>query len=119
MTKGYHDQWIGVDLDGTLAVHDGVYKGDNHIGAPIEPMVAKVRQWLEDGMEVRILTARKPHPAIRRFCQAQFGKVLKITSSKDPGMIALYDDRAVSVERNTGKVFSKEAERQALGEHDA
>lgn len=113
MAKGYHDTWVGVDLDGTLAHHDGVYKGDDHVGAPIKPMVDRVKQMLEDGIEVRIFTARRPHPAIRRFCKEQFGKVLKITNTKDPGMIAFYDDRAVSIKRNKGVPFSEEAVEQA------
>jgi len=115
MTKGYHDQWIGVDLDGTLAYHDGVFKGEDHVGKPIAPMVAKVREWLDEGKDVRIFTARKPHPAIRRFCMEQFGKVLPITNKKDPGMIAMWDDRAVSVERNKGEPFSEESVEQAHG----
>jgi hypothetical protein len=110
-TKGAHNVWIGVDLDGTLAHYD-TYKGDDFVGAPIKPMVNKVKQWLKEGKDVRIFTARKPHPAIRRFSMENFGKVLPITSVKDPGMIALYDDRAVSVKRNKGVVFSEESEEQ-------
>ena len=107
----YHDQWIGVDLDGTLAHYDS-YKGDAHVGAPIEGMVRRVKEWLYDGYEVRIFTARKPHPAIRRWCKENLGKVLQITNTKDSGMIALYDDRAVGVVRNEGTVFSKDNEKQ-------
>ncbi len=107
----YHDQWIGVDLDGTLA-HYEKYEGDDVVGDPIPAMVERVRQWLEKGYEVRILTARKPHPAIRKWCKEHLGQILRITNQKDSGMIALYDDRAVGVKRNTGQVFSHENERQ-------
>jgi len=48
--------WIGVDLDGTLAVHMGVWDGS--IGPPIYPMVDRVRRWIKEGREVRIITAR-------------------------------------------------------------
>ena len=113
MAAGYHDGWIGVDLDGTLAHHDGTFKGEDHIGKPVAPMVKRVRQWLAEGKDVRIFTARKPHPAIRRFCKENFGKVLPITNQKDPSMIALYDDRAVSVVRNKGVPFSEESVEQA------
>ena len=108
-----HDSWIGVDLDGTLAGYTG-YKGDDHVGAPIEPMVRKVRKWLRDGYDVRIFTARKPHPAIRRWCKEHLGQVLPITSTKDSGMICLVDDRAVGVVRNEGIAFSEENWEQAL-----
>ena len=99
--------WIGVDLDSTLAHHTGKYRGEAHVGTPIMPMVNRVRKWLDEGKDVRIFTARRPHPAIRKFCKEQFGKVLPITNKKDPEMIVLYDDRAVGVEPNTGKLLSK------------
>lgn len=49
--------WIGVDLDGTLAYYDG-WKGEHHIGDPIPEMLDRVKGWLEQGYEVRIVTAR-------------------------------------------------------------
>jgi hypothetical protein len=107
----YHDGWVGVDLDGTLA-HYEEYKGDDHVGAPIKPMVEKVKQMLADGYDVRIMTARKPHPAIRDWCKIHLGKVLPITSTKDKHMIALYDDRAVGVRRNEGVPFHEDNETQ-------
>lgn len=102
--------WIGIDLDGTLAVHDDNWDGS--IGAPIEPMVARVRGWLAEGIEVRIMTARvnrrlanwADHEfAIRAFCYGLFGQYLEVTCEKDPDMLELWDDRAVRVVRNTGE----------------
>lgn len=55
--------WVGVDLDGTLAHYDE-FRGDDHVGEPIEPMVRRVRKMLDEGKDVRIFTARQPHPAI-------------------------------------------------------
>ena len=49
--------WIGVDLDGTMFRYDG-WIGWNVFGEPIEPMVARVRAWIAEGREVRIVTAR-------------------------------------------------------------
>jgi hypothetical protein len=49
--------WIGVDLDGTLAHYDG-WVNTFHIGDPVPLMAARVRQWLENGEDVRIFTAR-------------------------------------------------------------
>jgi hypothetical protein len=97
--------WIGVDLDGTLAHYDE-FRGDDFVGVPIEPMVRQVRKWLDAGRDVRIFTARKPHPAIRKFSKDNFGKILPITNIKDSNMVALYDDRAVGVKRNSGEPFS-------------
>jgi len=96
------DGWIGVDLDGTLAHWDG-FKGEDHVGKPVEPMVKRVRQWLREGRDVRLFTARKPHPAIRRWMVEHLGEQLPITNVKDRHMQAFYDDRAVQVTRNTGE----------------
>ena len=50
-------QWIGVDLDGTLAEVGRDNLGE--IGKPITKMMSRVKKWLEDGeYEVRIFTAR-------------------------------------------------------------
>ena len=106
-----HNGWLGVDLDGTLA-HYETFKGNDHVGAPIRPMVDKVKGWLDEGQDVRIFTARDPHPAIRAWCKEHLGKVLPITNVKDRHMIALYDDRAVGVKRNEGVAFHPENEEQ-------
>ncbi len=68
-------------------------------------MVRQVRKWLMDGRDVRIFTARRPHPVIRKFCKDNFGKILPITNVKDPNMQALFDDRAVGIKRNEGVPF--------------
>lgn len=113
------DGWIGVDLDGTLAeLHE--WQGPSHIGKPIPAMVDRVRGWLAQGLDVRICTARvatgKGHSmaealearvAITTFCVEQFGTALPITAQKDYQMIELWDDRAVTVETNTGKVIGR------------
>lgn len=49
--------WIGVDLDGTLAEYHG-WPPDGSIGAPIPAMIERVKQWLDEGKDVRIFTAR-------------------------------------------------------------
>ena len=110
-----HDTWIGIDFDGTLA-EDGHHDGPEDTGPPIEPMVRQVRRWLREGYDVRLFTARKPHPALRRWMQEHLGTVLKITNVKEPGMICFYDDRAVGVKRNEGVVFSKDNETEAWKE---
>ncbi len=51
------DDWIAVDIDGTLAMQEpGPWDGS--IGAPIPAMVERVKTWLAEGKEVRIYTAR-------------------------------------------------------------
>lgn len=100
--------WIGVDLDGTLAEY-GHWVGVEHIGKPIAPMVDRVKEWLKVGIEVRIFTARAymddgtAVAAIERWCEEHIGRKLPVTNVKDYGMVELWDDRAVSVEHNTGR----------------
>lgn len=113
--------WIGVDLDGTLAYYDH-WRGIKHVGAPIEPMCNRVRFWLSQEKNIRIMTARVT-PAeqmpemsgiirplaetlapIHAFCLEQFGVILPVTNIKDFNMIELWDARAVQVEMNTGLI---------------
>lgn len=126
--------WIGVDLDGTLARYDG-WKGVDHIGEPIPAMVERVKTWLAQGREVRIFTARvAPRPVegglkldleslkaaakhtidamvpIQVWCVKVFGRPLPVTYKKDYDMVELWDDRAVCVERNTGRILGQNPE---------
>jgi hypothetical protein len=103
--------WIGVDLDGTLARHDG--GGVGTIGSPVPLMLARVRAWLAEGHDVRIMTARASGPAdlvteqtalIEAWCEDHLGQALPVTCSKDYAMLALFDDRAVGVVPNTGEL---------------
>ncbi len=50
--------WIGVDLDGTLAIYEK-WIGAKDIGDPIPKMVDRVKAWLAEGKyDVKIMTAR-------------------------------------------------------------
>jgi phosphoribosylamine--glycine ligase len=99
--------WIGVDLDGTLARYEG---WSEDIGEPIGPMVQRVRRWLREGKDVRILTARGAvkEGRFEQLCKIydwtteHIGEPLEVTASKDPEMIRLYDDRVVRVDANEG-----------------
>jgi hypothetical protein len=111
-------RWIGVDLDGTLAKHEH-WGAEDEIGAPIGPMVERVREWLARGIEVRIFTARITHysdapptrtaevaritRAIEAWCEEHIGTALSVTNVKDYAMIELWDDRCIQVMSNTGQ----------------
>lgn len=101
--------WIGVDLDGTIAHYDG-WKGVEHIGKPIPKMVERVKQWLKDGISVKIFTARVCHDPdgeilrhIEAWCQEHLGQILPVTNQKDFAMVELWDDRAIQIIPNTGR----------------
>jgi hypothetical protein len=51
------DECVAVDLDGTLAKDSG-WKGPEHIGEPVKPMLDLVKKLLDDGEDVVIFTAR-------------------------------------------------------------
>jgi hypothetical protein len=116
VSRPHRRPWIGVDLDRTLAKYDG-FKGLNEIGEPIPLMLARVKKWLSEGKEVRIVTARvawserrpgfqeilETKVAIWKWCEKHVGQRLQVTCTKDADMIELWDDRAVQVVPNTGQ----------------
>jgi len=113
--------WIGVDLDGTLAVYDG-WKGSEHIGEPIIPVLKHVKDLLHAGVEVRIFTARvqegaRAIAAIERWCLEHIGQVLTVTDRKDFSMVYGIDDRIVSVQRNTGVFLVEPPSIQSIYDH--
>jgi hypothetical protein len=98
--------WVGIDLDGTLAVYDK-WCGVEHIGMPVPMMLKYVQELLFQGIEVRIFTARvqegaRAIKAIEQWCIKHIGQVLRVTNVKDMNMVFMVDDRAVSVQANTG-----------------
>jgi hypothetical protein len=101
--------WIGVDLDGTLARDTGAANPDA-IGAPVQPMIDRVQRWLSEGKTVKIFTARASIPAqvalVKQWLQQHGLPDLEVTNTKDFGMVELWDDRCVSVTRNTGEPVS-------------
>jgi hypothetical protein len=122
--------WIGVDLDGTLATWNcGWEKDFRAIGKPIPAMVNRVKDWLKEGKEVKIITARcDPRwrevdgnvrlmtvveqlahiGAVEAWCKEHIGAVLPVQDYKDYDMEVLYDDRAIQVERDTGRLIGGE-----------
>jgi phosphoribosylamine---glycine ligase len=110
---GEDGDWIGVDLDGTLAEYSG---WSSEIGAPIPKMIQRVKRWIAEDKDVRILTARGSvdgHGESAKYAQlmkiyewveAFVGEPLEVTAKKDPEMIRLYDDRVKQVEAGTGEL---------------
>jgi hypothetical protein len=119
-----HNGWIAVDLDGTLAEYNG-WISEEHIGKPVPAMLSRVKGWLDNGMDVRIFTARvdggevalsmgnpdgerfrnvqRIRSIIEAWCLEHVGVVLPVTNRKDYGMVQLWDDRCVQVIPNTGQ----------------
>ena len=102
-----------IDLDGTLAHYDH-YRGNGIIGKPIPLMVEKVKEWLSNGISIKILTARASTSnknrdteieAIKKWCIEVFGKEFPVTAEKDFHITKIYDDRAYHVKKNTGMII--------------
>ncbi len=106
LDSGTSAGWIGVDLDGTLAEYD-LWLGPEFIGEPVPAMLDRVRQWVSEGIEVRVVTARAGHPRHRRFVEIWLQRhglgQLSVTDKKDYAMIELWDDRCVAVQTNRGE----------------
>ncbi len=103
------DEWIGVDLDGTLAVYDQ-WRGPDHIGDPVPLMVERVRNWIANDYKVKIFTARasdpKQIPPVKAWLKRHHLPDLEVTCSKDFAMAELWDDRCVTVRKNTGECLT-------------
>jgi len=115
--------WVGIDLDGTLATYGTRQWPD--IGEPILPILEIVKDLLAQGREVRIMTARvgnlfKNHVTraeyddaveqermVQAWCLKHLGRELPVTAVKDYNMDVLLDDRAVTIEKNTGRILTE------------
>jgi len=99
--------WIGFDLDKTLAYHQD---GQAGIGKPIPERVARLKQYVNHGTKVKILTARAKMPSqvpvIKEWLRKNGLPDLEVTNEKDPGMIKLIDDKAEYATPNQNKKIS-------------
>ena len=106
-------RWYGVDLDRTLAEHNG-WKGVNHIGKPVPKMMERVKKWIDEGINVKIFTARASHPKgippVKKWLKENGLPDLEITCIKDMHLVRIYDDRAVQVRSNTGELLGNPEE---------
>lgn len=115
--------WWGFDLDATIAFYETY--GDGSIGAPITPMIRRIKHYLKQGRRVAIVTARV-HPTspdaggenlkIRAFLERALGSMalaeaIDIRADKDLHMIKLFDDRAEQVIPNKGILVREELRR--------
>lgn len=108
----------GVDFDGTLVTQDDSGQYDPaKIGEPVPRMVRRVKRWLSEGKMIVILTARVnpasgndakiARAAIQEWCLDVFGIALEVTCEKNKRMSRIYDDLAVTVEKNTGRIITE------------
>jgi len=100
--------WTGVDLDGTLAYYDRVASSDE-VGEPVPVMLALVKKMIDNGIRIKIFTARacdpEQLPIIRKWLKDNGLPELEITNIKDYNMQKLYDDGCIQVEKNTGRLI--------------
>jgi len=94
-------EWIGVDLDGTLAKETEEFD-PLKIGEPVPAMVEKIKAAIEDGVEVKIFTARladeklkdKIKLLVRVWTLEHIGVPLEATNEKDPGTVEIWDSNS-------------------------
>jgi len=84
----------------------------NKIGKPVPSMLALVKELINNGIRVKIFTARaqdpEQRPIILKWLRANGLPELEITNVKDYNMQWLLDDRCIQVERNTGRLIFKD-----------
>ncbi|MDB6018486.1 MAG: hypothetical protein JWR19_2975 [Pedosphaera sp.] len=102
------EDWVGVDLDGTLSRTDnpGHFEPPYPLGEPVLSMVEMVKSLLAAGVTVKIFSARacEPEniPLIQAWAERHGLGRLEVTNMKDFGLIRFYDDRAIQIHPNLG-----------------
>lgn len=108
--------WVGFDFDGTLAEYHG-FSREGALGRPIPATVKLLQKHFYEGDRVKIFSARvttdteNPDDAemwrgrIEDWCHQHLGFAPEVTNVKDHHCRMLYDDRAVQVEINTGRIL--------------
>jgi hypothetical protein len=106
------------DLNGTLCFHEKgtpVFNADGEfiIGKPINRMVRRIRRMLSEGLKVKIMSgsvglggekAAVAETAIRKWCKEHLGRELEVSATITPRCLGLFNDKAIAVIRNTGRL---------------
>lgn len=102
-------EWIGFDLDGTLAEYNGKVNFFM-IGEPVPKMVELLHFFRDSGFTVKIFTARVTFPGqiylVQKWCEKHLGFVPEVTNQKDFDLIRFYDDRCIQVITNKGDIVN-------------
>jgi hypothetical protein len=115
--------WWGFDVDKTAFVDEGGTRG-GVIGAPIMPIIRRIKYYLRVGRKVNIVSARV-HPsepdkseqeqvikqALCDVLGTERANQIGIRSDKDRHMISLVDDRVEQVIPNKGILVREELRR--------
>lgn len=108
------ETWVGFDLDGTLALKVGKWKGIEHIGDVIKPVAEEMKRIRDkEGMKVKIFTARvadkerapEAKKYIDEWATKNLGFAPEVTNIKDELMLRFFDDRCVQVFPNKGVTY--------------
>lgn len=111
---------IAVDFDGTLVKKPplGFFTELDHL-KPIPLMLNRVKEWLRQKQDVWIFTARVApslgsndresekfqRNLIEEWCVKHLGQALPVTANKYRFFVQFWDDRAMAVEENTGRIL--------------
>lgn len=112
MSKGA----IACDFDKTIAFH---VDGQEKLGNPIPKMLRRIKAHLAAGDNVEIFSARADNPRTVRelgdWTEKHLGVRLPAGNVKKPYYYRFYDDKAVEVEPNTGRLrHERKAARRRL-----
>lgn len=104
-------QWLGVDLDGTLAYYDK-WLGIQHIGEPIFKMKELLLVLHSKGVTIKIFTARLSEDIeaieyIKKWLKKHNLPDWEITNVKDMHCVEIWDDRCRQCKKNTGELIGQ------------
>ena len=110
-----YSRTFAFDLDGTIAEYNGWDKADGHrIGNPIPAIIKVIKDLRAKGERCVIFSARATVPEARSYieayCLEHIGEILPMQNTKTLDIVQIWDDRAISVQHNTGKWLDANAE---------
>lgn len=100
------ERWIGIDLDGTLAMAADGWPEPDQIGEPIPTIMDALKNTMAQGRKIKIFTARagweESMPHVEAWLKKHGLGGLEVTNVKDMYCDLIIDDKAVGVIRNHG-----------------
>lgn len=112
------EPYFWCDLNGTLVFHEKgtpVFDAEGRfiIGKPVNRMVRRIRRMLSEGMKIKIMSgsvglggnkAETAERTIKDWCKEHLGRELEVTATITPRCLGIFNDKAIPIVRNTGRV---------------
>lgn len=103
------------DFDGVLSEYDGVFKGEEHVGKPIEEVVKAIKNLKKEGHKILVYSSRSD-AVLKKYCEEHKIPVdyynrnpeFETGNPGKPVAFAYIDDRAVLYKGQSADELVKE-----------